>query len=347
MKNTKIKFTGERMIPELNEGYAFYYEHISRYLFTSQFTNGKRVLDMGCGVGYGVDIIATNGNPLSILGFDIDNETIEYAKAYYQKSTKIKFIKDDVLNFSNIPKQTFDIVTCFEVIEHISEQEKVLNNIVNSLNESGILFISTPNKYTYPDGNQFHKLELYPEEFTIFLNSKFKYVTVLHQTFEFVEKISNNQSREHKSVLASIDEVDPKHSQYLLAICSNSPIPKFEEFLYTTSSVDRFKMKEGILELSEIFVSLEKRILIAEAEIIKFEKEKISLNNELLQLKKESSSKIDELLEENQKLISELGNKVQLIENIESSISYKFITKIHKTKIYQFYLKIYKKLLKK
>ena len=76
----KIKFTGERLIPELNQNTAFFYEHVIRYLFASQFSENKTVLDAGCGTGYGSYIIDKFGKPNKIQAVDISNEAINYAK---------------------------------------------------------------------------------------------------------------------------------------------------------------------------------------------------------------------------------------------------------------------------
>jgi 2-polyprenyl-3-methyl-5-hydroxy-6-metoxy-1,4-benzoquinol methylase len=51
-------------------------------IFASQFVQNKRVLDIACGVGYGSQILAQN-DPIEIIGCDLLEDKIEYAKKYY------------------------------------------------------------------------------------------------------------------------------------------------------------------------------------------------------------------------------------------------------------------------
>ena len=72
-----MRYTGERMIPEFNEGEEIYLEHITRYIFASQFIKDKIVLDIACGSGYGSDYLLKNG-ARKVIGVDISKETVEY-----------------------------------------------------------------------------------------------------------------------------------------------------------------------------------------------------------------------------------------------------------------------------
>ena len=47
-----VEFTGERVIPgQVNDD--LWSEHVARYAFARRYAEGKRVLDAGCGAGYG------------------------------------------------------------------------------------------------------------------------------------------------------------------------------------------------------------------------------------------------------------------------------------------------------
>ncbi len=54
-----IEFTGERVIPGQVDP-DLWAEHISRYAFASRFAPGARVLDLGCGAGYGTAELASS-----------------------------------------------------------------------------------------------------------------------------------------------------------------------------------------------------------------------------------------------------------------------------------------------
>ena len=70
-----MQFTGERLIPdatnvEPTSQRKLYQEHINRYQLAAFFVTGKRVLDLGCGVGYGSQQLATK-RPEAVVGLDI------------------------------------------------------------------------------------------------------------------------------------------------------------------------------------------------------------------------------------------------------------------------------------
>jgi len=52
-----LEFTSERVLPREDLWYL-YQEHLCRYNFAKKFVQGKKVLDAGCGEGYGTDLLA-------------------------------------------------------------------------------------------------------------------------------------------------------------------------------------------------------------------------------------------------------------------------------------------------
>jgi methylase of polypeptide subunit release factors len=62
------EFTGERVIPGQVET-DLWNEHFSRYAFATLFASGKRVLDLGCGSGYGSAELARTAE--SVIGVDV------------------------------------------------------------------------------------------------------------------------------------------------------------------------------------------------------------------------------------------------------------------------------------
>lgn len=128
MKNTSIEFTGERLIPELNKGMAFFYEHLARYIFSCQFVKDKSVLDMGTSTGYGAFILAKYGKTSRVIAVDIDKKTIKYAKLKYNHSN-VKFLVEDIEKLKSIKNKLIDVVTAFEVIEHLNKPSNFLEQI--------------------------------------------------------------------------------------------------------------------------------------------------------------------------------------------------------------------------
>jgi len=85
-----------------------------------------------------------------------------------------------------LPDHCVDVVTSFETLEHLTEQEEMINEIHRVLHPDGLLIISTPNTAIYdPVGHQnpFHLRELGLKEFYSLLKSRFTHVELLGQKF--------------------------------------------------------------------------------------------------------------------------------------------------------------------
>lgn len=153
-----------------NESSALVSEQLARLMFAVNridFHN-KRVLDFGCGTGYNVHYINNFTQPLSCIGFDISYEAIDFAK---KRFPNYMFVVGDGLSH-NLNLGLFDVVLCCEVIEHVLDQEQLLENVCRHLDIGGVLFISTPNKSVFSLGkpvpylNNTHKKELTHDEFS-------------------------------------------------------------------------------------------------------------------------------------------------------------------------------------
>ena len=70
---------------------------------------------MGCGAGYGTAMLAKSAT--EAVGFDVSVEAIAYAKEHYGE--KATFLAADALHFP-AEDRSFQVVTAFEVIEHIT-----------------------------------------------------------------------------------------------------------------------------------------------------------------------------------------------------------------------------------
>src|SRR3977135_1391273 len=78
---TLAEFTGERLIPG-EVDIDLLNEHMARYNFAARLTRGKRVLDAGCGAGYGSAELAQMAE--RVIGIDIAPEAVEFARSHYQ-----------------------------------------------------------------------------------------------------------------------------------------------------------------------------------------------------------------------------------------------------------------------
>jgi len=106
----------------------------------------KGVLDIGCVTGFFTHKIARNAN--KVIGIDICENNINFANSR-NRNSKIKFLVMDAnnMNFSN---NSFDVVFCSEIIEHIRNKKALLNRITQMLKSDGylILALTTKPKHT-------------------------------------------------------------------------------------------------------------------------------------------------------------------------------------------------------
>lgn len=164
-----LEDTGERMIPKnmkiLNGSLL---EHVARYYFSTPYVHG-RVLDIACGTGYGGQMVAKDRKHVieEIIGVDINEDTLKYAKQHYYHPL-LKFIKGDASD-PMLPQKlgTFDTILSFETIEHVADDLLFIKNLYNLLKPGGRLVISTPfgEGRGIPCGQPFHVHQLTKEEF--------------------------------------------------------------------------------------------------------------------------------------------------------------------------------------
>jgi SAM-dependent methyltransferase len=105
---------------------------------------GERVLDAGCGIGYYSFELATKFG-CEVDGVDIDTDDIEIAKKIGDM-TRVMNANFKVCDISelNFPDNTFDEIILSEVLEHVRDDKKILNELHRVLKPHGHLIISTP-----------------------------------------------------------------------------------------------------------------------------------------------------------------------------------------------------------
>lgn len=105
----------------------------------------SKVLDLGCGIGITLSILS-DYFPDSV-GIDIDPKSVKAAKELLKKQNlNIPVILYDGKKIP-FPKNTFDIITSIEVIEHVEDTELILKEMNRVLKPNGILHITTANKW--------------------------------------------------------------------------------------------------------------------------------------------------------------------------------------------------------
>jgi len=202
-------------------------EHLHRYALAKEFVNGKKVLDIACGEGYGSNLLAETAEMVQAV--DIDESIIAKAKNKYARKN-LSFVAGSV---QKIPfdAASFDVVASFETLEHISAHETMLTEIKRVLKPGGILLISTPDKKSYSDkpgySNPYHQKELSEEEFKLLLKKYFRYHEFYRQNIYTASLLSNNAPGTptiYDGDFNGIKKIAQPEPLYFVAVCSDEEV---------------------------------------------------------------------------------------------------------------------------
>ena len=142
----------------------------------------KNICEIGCGVGILSSKLGKNN--FFVEAFDIDRYAINLAKKYNKKKN-VNFFSKDVLSLKTAKK--YDLVLAIEVLEHIKNDTKALNNIARILNQKGFLLITVPinEKYRTEFDNRSGHIRRYNEMDLIKKLKKEKFIVFKEKYFNF------------------------------------------------------------------------------------------------------------------------------------------------------------------
>jgi SAM-dependent methyltransferase len=168
----------ERIVPDETEP-GIVAIHLKRYEFARPRCTGREVLDAGCGVGYGTAFLAERAR--RVVGVDLSEDAIAYARRRYARPN-VEFEVADLLALP-VPDEAFDVVCCFETIEHLSDQAAFVGEMRRVLRPGGAFLVSTPRADSTTDApeNPFHARELSADDFERLLHTRFDEVELYAQ----------------------------------------------------------------------------------------------------------------------------------------------------------------------
>ena len=178
-----MNFTGERFVPALQGEIRL--EHYHRYALIVDMIQGKTVLDIACGEGYGSVMLAQRAQ--QVVGVDISVEAIHHAQESYGQISNLSFLTGSATS-TTLTTASFDVIVSFETVEHLMEQEQMLAELRRLLKPTGFLVISSPNRDVYRaisgSHNEFHVRELDFEQFDRLLRRDFRSVRYFGQQIQ-------------------------------------------------------------------------------------------------------------------------------------------------------------------
>lgn len=108
---------------------------------------GKKLLDVGCGPGAFLNEAKKKG--YEVWGLDFDGGNVKVAKERYGiENVYIKSVEEASRDFAG---QRFDVVTLFEVLEHLDDPVRFMAQVKDILSQEGYIVVSLPNRDRFLD----------------------------------------------------------------------------------------------------------------------------------------------------------------------------------------------------
>jgi SAM-dependent methyltransferase len=165
---TPLLHSGER--PGYGEGFAYdEARHLAAYLYARELARDRRVLDAGCGEGFGTVLLSDTAR--RVTGIDYSREAVKAATAKYQRPN-LDFRQLDVYKLPGLDLR-FDLITNFQVLEHLADPVDFLTAVRAALQPGGVLMLTTPNRLMSVSENPYHLHEYVADELLTLLRPLF------------------------------------------------------------------------------------------------------------------------------------------------------------------------------
>lgn len=109
---------------------------------TGRCESGLSLLDVGCSTGFVADLAGDSFQ--RVVGIDIDERAVAHARARFER-TGVSFLVGDSLRTS-FESESFDVVTCSQIYEHVPSPERLLSEIYRVLKPGGACYFAAGNR---------------------------------------------------------------------------------------------------------------------------------------------------------------------------------------------------------
>jgi SAM-dependent methyltransferase len=165
--------TGERLQPGSELFGVDLARHQAAYAYANLNARGERLLDLGCGTGYGTAQLADSASTrIGIFGLD------RVRPADSSRRPNADFVRADLRGVP-LRADSFSTIVSFQVIEHLEDPTPYLEAIARLLEPDGTAYITTPNLLTSDGVNPWHVHEYEADELRALLLRHFEEVEML------------------------------------------------------------------------------------------------------------------------------------------------------------------------
>lgn len=197
--------------------------HMIRYVYASRFIRpGDTVLDCASGLGYGSNIMRTVSDCGKVLGRDLSERAVQYARDNFVQSG-LSYEVGDAQDLASHESDSIDTFVSFETLEHVPEPEKVISEAWRVLKPGGRFIASVPYDWSDETGQD-------PNPFHLHVYTKRKFVEQVSERFRIEELCVQNAGGGYKLPKAqkAIFTVDPhgdeEAGEWLLVVAYKDPL---------------------------------------------------------------------------------------------------------------------------
>ncbi len=241
-----IEFTGERVVPGQVDT-DLWNEHIARYHFARRLARSRRVLDLACGTGYGAATLAEAA--ARVTGIDISADAIAYAREHYDAGN-LTFLEANATRLTGLADGSFDLITAFELIEHLEDWRPLLSEARRLLAYGGQFIVSTPNKLYYAESRQkagpnpFHAHEFTFEEFQSALAEFFPHAALFVQNHAAGVVFQPLRPSVAADLKLESGALNAGTAHFFVAVCAATPQVGGSAFIYLPTSANVLRERE-------------------------------------------------------------------------------------------------------
>jgi 2-polyprenyl-3-methyl-5-hydroxy-6-metoxy-1,4-benzoquinol methylase len=144
----------------------WYYKHPGKteYEFSSKLAlPGMRLIDVGCGIGEFSEFLPKQ---VDFLGVELSSKSVELANTLGRNVKQI-----DINNAPDDFNNHFDMVTCFQVLEHIVDVDAFVKSLIKLCKPGGIIVIAVPNNDGFVGGAVNNMLNMPPHHILLWNKS--------------------------------------------------------------------------------------------------------------------------------------------------------------------------------